>query len=329
MCASHNQFNASLKNIARAAALLFEGKLVAFPTETVYGLGANAINGKAVARIFKTKGRPNFNPLIIHVSTIDEAEKLVKFNSYAKTLAQEFWPGPLTLVLPRRTNCEVSEIASAGLDTLAIRVPSHKICRTLLQVANVPIAAPSANRSGSVSPTTAQHVSESLGSSVDFILDDGPCSVGVESTILDVSGDNIKLLRPGGITLENLSRIAGTILSFSDEKQTPIAPGMLSQHYATELPLRMNASKLKPGEALIAFGKVSTRDTGMVYNLSESEDLGEAAANLFRMMRLADQPPNKGIAVTPIPNHGLGRAINDRLKRASHKRPLAPDTTIG
>jgi len=328
MCVPHHHFKTSPKNIARAATLLFEGKLVAFPTETVYGLGANAINGKAVAGIFETKGRPNFNPLIIHVATLTDAENLVKFNTKAKTLAQEFWPGPLTLVLPRRTNSEVSEIASAGLDTLAIRIPSHKICRKLLQAVKVPIAAPSANRSGSVSPTTAQHVFESLGSSVDFILDDGPCSIGVESTILDVSGDTIKLLRPGGITLENLTRVAGAIQTFSDEEQKPIAPGMLSHHYSTVLPLRMNASEVQPGEALLAFGRVSTKNTGMVYNLSESEDLSEAAANLFCMMRLVDQPQNKGIAVTPIPNHGLGRAINDRLKRASHKHPLAPNTTI-
>ena len=303
--------------IQKAAACIKEGKLVAFPTETVYGLGADATNPDAVAAIYAAKERPSFNPLIIHVESVEAAEELVTFDERAITLAEANWPGALTLVLPRREDCPVSLLAGAGLDSLAVRIPAHPLARQFLGAAAVPIAAPSANKSGTVSPTTAEHVRESLGDAVDLILDDGACPIGLESTIIDLTSDTSALLRAGGVNVELLERQIGEIRIAGNDDETPKAPGMLSRHYATGIPLRMGATELKEGEALLAFGGRTLGPAAAVCNLSRGGDLREAAANLFDMMRQLDRPEYTGIAVMDIPDTGLGRAINDRLKRAS------------
>lgn len=307
---------ATERTIADAAALIRDGRLVAFPTETVYGLGCDATNDAAVAAVFEAKGRPSFNPLIVHVATITAARELVAFDDRAEKLADEFWPGPLTFVLPRLTDCPVSLLAGAGLDTLAIRVPAHPVARALIEAADRPIAAPSANRSGAVSPTCAEHVAESLGDTVDLIIDDGPCAVGVESTVLDLTGDKPAILRPGGITGEEISMITGALAEAGDAA-TPRSPGQLESHYATQTPLRLNAIDAASGEALLGFGR-DLPDADFVENLSPSGNLKEAAANLFAMMRRLDALNPAGIAVSPIPQEGLGAAINDRLRRAAH-----------
>mgnify|MGYP001320627780 CR=1 FL=1 len=303
--------------LEKAVEAIRAGKLVAFPTETVYGLGADATNADAVASIFAAKGRPAFNPLIIHVASMEKAVQLVEFNDHAKLLAETNWPGPLTIVLPRKDDCPVALLAGAGLETLAIRVPENSYARKFLSRVDVPIAAPSANKSGSVSPTTADHVRESLGDVVDLILDDGPCQIGLESTIIDLTDDVPVLLRSGGVTIEMLERQIGSIQAAVDDNSAPKAPGMLSRHYATSIPLRMNATELEEGEALLAFGGRTLGPAPAVCNLSRAGDLNEAAANLFDMMRKLDRPDLKGIAVMEIPKTGLGRAINDRLRRAS------------
>ena len=298
--------------LREAARLIRAGRLVAFPTETVYGLGADATSDWAVAAIFEAKGRPHFNPLIIHVTDRAAAERLVVFDDQAAILAQAFWPGALTLVLPRRPDCPVSLLAGAGLDTLAVRVPAHPVARTLLALARCPIAAPSANRSGSVSPTTARHVWDSLGTAVDLILDGGPSTVGIESTVIDLSGDRPALLRPGGIPAEDISAIIGP-LDTPDTAEAPRSPGMLERHYAPDRPLRMDVTDPQPGEAVLAFGPNAPAGS---LNLSPAGDPREAAANLFSYLRQLDRPGVRGIAVMPIPETGLGRAINDRLRRA-------------
>lgn len=300
--------------IAEAAALLRAGRLVAFPTETVYGLGGDATNDRAVAAIFEAKRRPRFNPLIAHVPDLAAAEALALFDERARRVAEQFWPGPLTLVLPRRADAQVSLLASAGLDTLALRVPAHPIAQALLRATGRPIDAPSANRSGAVSPTRAEHVAESLGDAVDLILDGGPCRVGIESTILDLSGERPVLLRPGGIAAEALIALLGPL-----DRATAgaiKAPGMLSSHYAPHLPVRLDARTAAPGEALLGFGPTAAA----TLNLSETGDVVEAAANLFAMLRALDRPEFTGIAVSPIPETGLGAAINDRLRRAAAPR---------
>jgi L-threonylcarbamoyladenylate synthase len=303
-------------SIAIAADLIRAGRLVAFPTETVYGLGGDATNGEAVASIFEAKGRPHFNPLIVHLPDMDAARQIGEFGEAAETLAQRFWPGPLTLVVRRRTDSRLSELVSAGLDTVALRVPAHAGAHALLVAAGRPIAAPSANRSGKVSPTTAQHVAEELGDAVAMILDGGPCEVGVESTVLDLSGDAPVLLRPGGVPLEELEQALGRKVEIAQAGAAIASPGMLESHYAPGLPLRLEAEGAKPGEALLGFGPTA----GATLNLSEAGDLREAAANLFAMLRALDRPEFNGIAVMPIPEEGLGRAINDRLKRAAAPR---------
>jgi L-threonylcarbamoyladenylate synthase len=303
--------------IARAAALLRAGQLVAFPTETVYGLGGDATNECAVADIFAAKGRPRFNPLIVHVPGLGEAETLAVFNSAARRLTARFWPGPLTLVLPRQVRSDLSLLASAGLETVAIRAPSHPVAQALLRETGRPIAAPSANRSGRVSPTAAAHVAEELGDKVALILDDGPTPLGIESTVLDLSGEIPALLRPGAVTHEQLPELLGPIAM--PGPGGPRSPGMLASHYAPRLPLRIDATEARPGEALLAFGS-NPPDFAEVLCLSPSRDLAEAAANLFAMLRRLDRPPFTGIAVMPIPEHGLGRAINDRLRRAAAPR---------
>ncbi len=301
------------ENIAKAATIITNGGLVAFPTETVYGLGGDATNDDAIAGIFEAKERPRFNPLIIHFADHESAAATVEFNETAEALAGAFWPGALTLVLKRQPDCPVSLLASAGLDTLAVRVPNHPLAHALLKAAKTPIAAPSANRSGHISPTTAAHVEESLGDDIDAIIDGGPCVIGLESTVIDLSTDTPTLLRHGGTAREDIEAVIGTLEISDGGEEMPRSPGMLKRHYAPMIPLRLNAEKPEPGEALLAFGpKVSARHA----NLSRSGDLKEAAANLFAMLHMLDQPGLKGIAVMTIPNTGLGVAINDRLKRA-------------
>jgi L-threonylcarbamoyladenylate synthase len=302
--------------IARAAALLRSGQLVAFPTETVYGLGGDATNERAVAAIFEAKGRPRFNPLIVHVSRPDQAEALAIFDDRARETAARFWPGPLTLVLRRRVGSGLSLLMSAGLDTVAIRVPSHPVAQALLRATARPIAAPSANRSGRVSPTEGSHVAAELGNRVALILDGGRTPVGIESTVLDLSGEAPAVLRPGGVTAEQLTELLGPILAA--DAVPPRSPGMLPSHYAPSLPLRLEAINARAGEVLLAFGPDAPSGFTEVLWLSRSGDLAEAAANLFAMLRQIDRPLFAGIAVMPIPERGLGRAINDRLRRAAH-----------
>src|SRR5438477_9035145 len=308
---------ASAEAITRAAQLLRDGELVAFPTETVYGLGGDATSEAAVARIFAAKGRPRFNPLIVHVPGLAEAEPVAQFDERAREAAHRFWPGPLTLVLPRRTDGGFSLLASAGLDTIALRAPAHPVAQQLLRAAGIPIAAPSANRSGRVSPTMAAHVAAELGTDVALILDGGTCPVGLESTILDLTGSVPMLLRPGGVTREELIAIFGEIASPSARDHVPRAPGSLPSHYAPSLPVRLDARAARRGEAFLAF--VADTPAGLSEALwrSRKGDLVEAAANLFAMLRRLDRPEFTAIAVMSIPEHGLGLAINDRLRRAA------------
>jgi L-threonylcarbamoyladenylate synthase len=314
--------SATPEAIARAAELLRVGRLVALPTETVYGLAADATDDRAVARIFAAKGRPRFNPLIIHVPDLAEAETIAVFDERARAAAREFWPGPLSLVVPRLKAGGVSLLACAGLDTVAVRVPAHPVAQALLRAIDRPLAAPSANRSGRASPTTAEHVASELGRRVALILDGGPCRVGIESTVLDFSGTlpAPALLRPGGVTLEEIARSLGWFAVAETDPAAPRSPGQLASHYAPHLPLRINAINAQPGEALLAFGPDAPAGFAEALSLSEKGDLAEAAANLFAMLRRLDQPQFTGIAVMPIPERGLGRAINDRLRRAAAPR---------
>lgn len=298
--------------IAQAAKILVAGGLVGFPTETVYGLGADATNGEAVADIFAAKGRPRFNPLIVHVAGRDEAERHGEFSANARQLADAFWPGALTLVLPRRADTKLSHLVSAGLDTVALRVPSHPVARQLLRLSGRPIAAPSANVSGRVSATTAAHVAQSLSGKIDFILDGGPAALGLESTVIGFDGDTPVLLRPGAIPREEIEALVGPLAA---PGQTIRSPGQLESHYAPRAALRLNAAAARPGEVLLGFGGVP----GASRNLSPHGDLREAAANLFAMLRELDGSAAM-IAVSPIPERGLGEAINDRLQRAAAPR---------
>jgi L-threonylcarbamoyladenylate synthase len=307
---------ATAENIAAAAQEIRDGRLVAFPTETVYGLGADATNDQAVAKVFAAKARPKFNPLIVHVADAATARGAVQFNAAADKLAAAFWPGALTLVLPRRDK-RISLLVSAGLDTVAVRVPDHPVAKALLAAARCPIAAPSANRSGRVSPTAAGHVVFSLpgpdAGGPTMVLDGGPCRVGVESTVVDLSGAKPVLLRPGGVTAEAIEKVVGPLgaPAAGDARKSP---GLQERHYAPGLPLRLDAAQTRPGEAMIGFGPAAPDDA---MNLSRAGDLEEAAANLFAMLRTVDGPPFTGIAVMPVPDIGLGRAINDRLQRAA------------
>jgi L-threonylcarbamoyladenylate synthase len=302
--------------LAEAAQLLKQGKLVAFPTETVYGLGADACNDQAVAAIFAAKGRPQFNPLIIHVPDIETAMELADLNDSAHRLATRFWPGPLTLVVPRRPDCKVSWLATAGLDTIAIRCPAHGVARALLSAFKGPIAAPSANPSGTVSPTTAHHVDEGLGSMVAMTLDAGPALLGLESTIIGLGGARPSMLRPGSLTRADIESVIGPLVAADDTETAPHAPGRLKRHYATSKRLRLNATSVGPAEALLAFGAPLSGGR-LNLNLSPTADLSEAAANLFSMLRTLDTTDAEAIAVMPIPVTGLGEAINDRLARAA------------
>jgi L-threonylcarbamoyladenylate synthase len=308
---------ATAEAISEAARLLREGALVAFPTETVYGLGGDATNETAVARIFATKGRPRFNPLIVHVPGLAEAEPLAEFDDRAREASRHFWPGPLTLVLRRRADAGLSLLTSAGLDTVALRVPAYPVAQQLLCAVGRPIAAPSANRSGRVSPTMAAHVAAELGDDVALILDDGASPVGLESTILDLTGAVPVTLRPGGITREELIAVFGEIGAPSANDDLQRAPGSLPSHYAPSRPVRLNARDARPGEALLAFGPEAPSGFAEVLWLSRNGDLVEAAANLFALLRRLDRSEFTAVAVMPIPEHGLGLAINDRLRRAA------------
>jgi L-threonylcarbamoyladenylate synthase len=317
--------------IAEAADCIAAGGLVAFPTETVYGIGADATNGPAVARLFAAKGRPSFNPLIAHVFDLAAAKRLAAFNTDAEKLAAAFWPGPLTLVLKKIATCPVvAVLATAGLDSIAVRVPSHPVARSLLDRLGRPVVAPSANRSGHVSPTTAQHVLSDLGGRIDMILDGGPTPVGVESTIIACL-EQPALLRPGGLPREEIERVLGHSIDVSTmsarEPGAPIAPGMLESHYAPRAKIRLAADHVEPGEALLAFGVRMPRgveDAAIVLNLSPGADLIEAASNLFSDLRTLDETRVATIAVMPIPHEGLGAAINDRLARAAAPRQSRP-----
>jgi L-threonylcarbamoyladenylate synthase len=305
-----------------ATTALSAGELVGMPTETVYGLAADAANGRAIARLFAAKGRPRFNPLIVHLGSIDEATEIAAFSASARLLAEVFWPGPLSLVLPKRQPSRIVELVTAGLDTVALRVPAHPVARDLISAFGRPIAAPSANRSGRVSPTTAAHVAAELGDAVACILDAGPCRVGLESTIVGFAGDEAALLRPGGIARQAIEEVLGRKLGSPGGGSKVTAPGMLGSHYAPKSGLRLNAKHMQPGEALISFGAALPKNAdaaAATINLSPSGDLAEAAANLFSALRaLDDKAPT--IAVTPIPDEGLGEAINDRLRRAAAPR---------
>jgi L-threonylcarbamoyladenylate synthase len=301
--------------LRRAAALLASGALVAFPTETVYGLGADARNDEAVAAIYAAKGRPSFNPLIVHVASVEAAQRYVQFDDAAHDLAQAFWPGPMTLVLPLRIDAGISNLVTAGLPTLAIRVPQNALALDLLTLFDGPVAAPSANPSGRISPTTARHVVDGLSGKIAAVVDGGACSVGLESTIIRTKPD-LQLLRPGGLPVEHIEAALGqTVRGAAIISETPDAPGQLLSHYAPNAPVRLNATQAKPEEVLLGFGS-----SGGTLNLSVTGDLHEAAANLFSMLRLLDEKGASRIAVAPIPDHGLGRAINDRLARAAAPR---------
>ena len=307
--------------LASAVAALARGEVVGIPTETVYGLAADATLPLGVARIFEVKGRPRLNPLIVHFPSPGAAELVADFDPLARKLAAAFWPGPLTLVLPKRKDSGIAELATAGLDTVAIRVPGHPVSQALLQAYGRPLAAPSANRSGSVSPTTAAHVAEDLGASVGVILDGGPAWVGLESTIVSTIGGRLTRLRPGGLAGEEIERVAGLALEAS-EGGAVRAPGMLASHYAPAAALRLDADEVRPGEALLAFGTEMPSGADLavsVRNLSRSGDLREAAATLFGALRELDGKAGT-IAVMPIPDTGLGVAINDRLRRAAAPR---------
>ena len=305
--------------LTAAADLLRSGSLVAFPTETVYGLGADATQDRAVARIYEAKGRPSFNPLICHVPDPESLVPLVHCDERARLAMAAFWPGPLTLVLPRREGCSLSPLVSAGLPSVAVRVPDHPLALALLRECGRPVAAPSANRSGSISPTLAAHVVASLGDRVDMVLDGGACGVGVESTVVDLTGRQAALLRPGGIPRERLESVLGPLVWDVDNDVAPHSPGQLLSHYAPSCPVRLDAVSAGPGEALLGFGAAGMT-VGATLNLSPSGDLVEAAANLFAMLFELDAAGWVGIAVMPIPDHGLGLAINDRLRRAAAPR---------
>ena len=307
---------ADAQAIEAAARCLAAGGLVAFPTETVYGLGADAGNGEAVARLYAAKGRPRFNPLIAHVASVAAARGLGRLDAAAERLAAAFWPGPLTLVLPKRPDCAVADLALAGLDSVAVRVPAHPVAQALLKAFNGPVVAPSANRSGHVSPTSAAHVLTDLRGRIDMVIDAGPCAVGVESTIVACLGQPT-LLRPGGLPREQIERVLGQPLAVAPlADDAPLAPGMLSSHYAPKARLRLAAQVPRPDEALLAFGPPPPF-AGITLNLSPRGDLIEAAANLFSHLRALDAAGVKCIAVMKVPQEGLGEAINDRLKRAA------------
>lgn len=313
-------------SIAEATTLLQNGECVAIPTETVYGLAANALNGQAVSKIFAIKNRPNFNPLITHFSTLDMVKDYVDLNNEAAKLTTSFWPGPMTLIVKRRVNCKLCDAVTAGLDTVAIRIPNHKTAQDIITACAFPLAAPSANTSGEISPTSAADVAESLGDKVKLIIADGSSAVGLESTVIDTTGDKITILRPGAITADQIKDVIGYDIAHDDGQNTdtPKSPGQLLKHYAPNLPVRLKAYDLNEGDALLAFGSTKFMPTSKIndrhiLNLSETGDLYEAASHLFAYLRKLDKSGASAIAVMDIPNTGIGLAINDRLKRAAQK----------
>jgi L-threonylcarbamoyladenylate synthase len=337
---------ASVGAVKDARSVLAAGGLVAFPTETVYGLGADATNDKAVARLYAVKERPSINPLIAHVADLAAAEKLGVFNDAALKLAKAFWPGPLTLVLPKAPGCPVGLLATAGLDTIAVRVPGHPVAHQILTAFGKPVVAPSANRSGEVSTTTAPHVLHDLRDRIELLINDGPAPLGIESTIVACI-DKPTLLRPGAIDRAAIEKVLGAPLavpaqhghaheghgkSHSSHGPAPLAPGMLASHYAPRTPLRLNATKVSPDEALLAFGATapaSGSEAVATLNLSPRGDLVEAAAHLFAHLRSLDTEGATAIAVAPIPEHGIGEAINDRLRHAAAPRETAAEAKAG
>ena len=314
-------------SIASAAKHLKAGRLVAFPTETVYGLGADATNASAVARIFAVKQRPEFNPIISHVESQDAAFKFGKETPIAVALAKAFWPGPITLILHRTNTCPVAMLTTAGLDKIGLRVPAHTAAQLLLQAFGKPVAAPSANPSGQISPSTANHVIQGLGKTVEFVLAGGPCENGLESTTSDCTGPKAYLLRPGGITREAITTVLEeasldpsiTIAKSLNDQENPIAPGQLKSHYAPRARMRLAAKTKQVGEEMIGFGAIPGVGK-LKLNLSPSSDLIEAAANLFSMLHAADATGVSKITIAPIPDVGIGEAINDRLRRAAAPR---------
>ena len=321
----------SPENMTRAADLLRTGELVAFPTETVYGLGADATNGVAIAKIYEAKGRPSFNPLISHGSSLEMLLPEAEFDDRALSLADKFWPGPLTMILPRKSSGKISDLACAGLSTVALRIPSHQVALDLIAAAGVPIAAPSANASGGLSPTAPHHVLSSLGGKLLVILAGGATQYGLESTVVDLSGADVVVVRAGAITAEDIADCLDCPVTYELEAtDKPRSPGQLLRHYAPNKPIRLRAVDIEQGEALLAFGQtklMGIRGGGTVkilsddlkLNLSESGDLLEAAANLFSYLRILDNSEGTQIAVMDVPNIGIGIAINDRLKRAAAK----------
>ncbi|MDB5685786.1 MAG: threonylcarbamoyl-AMP synthase [Rhizorhabdus sp.] len=305
---------ADAEAIADAAALICSGRPVAVPTETVYGLAADATSGEAVAAIYAAKGRPSFNPLIVHIADMADAEQIADFGPLARMLAERFWPGPLTMVLPMATGSPIASLVTAGLSTVAIRMPAHPVIRALIMAAGKPLAAPSANASGTISPTRAAHVAQSLAGRIPLVLDGGPTEIGLESTIVAVEEGHLRLLREGPVTAEDLTTATGLPLLRSKDAKIE-APGQLSSHYAPAKPLRLNAVSGEPGEYLIGFGGVAGDVT-----LSAGADLREAAARLFDLLHLADAAPEPRIAIAIVPEEDLGAAINDRLKRAAAPR---------
>lgn len=311
----------STETIERAAVVIRDGQLVGMPTETVYGLAGDAMNGRAVAAIYEAKGRPRFNPLIVHVGDLAQAAELVEMTPLAVRLADAYWPGPLTLVARAREGHGIADLVMAGLDTLAVRVPAHPVALALLQACGRPLAAPSANVSGRISPTTAAHVANEFGAGVAMILDGGPCGYGLESTILSVSGNELLLLRPGAIAVADIEALLDTrVMRAATDPSAPSAPGQLLSHYAPRAAVRLNAVDVKPGEGLLAFGREVPVTTGPIVNLSVSGDLVEAAQGLFAALRTLDASNVMTIAVMPVPSYGLGEAINDRLMRAAAAR---------
>lgn len=300
--------------IAEATALIARGLPIAVPTETVYGLAADATCGEAVARIYAAKGRPDFNPLIVHVADLAAAERIGRFDAAARRIAEALWPGPLTMVLPRQPDSPIAGLVTAGLDTIAVRAPAHPAMQALLQATGKPLAAPSANASGTISPTRAEHVLKSLGGRIAMIIDGGPTAIGLESTIVAVDAGRVRLLRPGPVSIARLTELAGRDVAAAAGGAIE-APGQLASHYAPSRPLRLNAIERREGEWLIGFG-----DVGGDASLSESGDLAQAAARLFDLLHEADAAPARSIAVAPIPDTGLGQAINDRLRRAAAPR---------
>jgi L-threonylcarbamoyladenylate synthase len=310
---------ATPETISKAAQALAQGEIVAFPTETVYGLGANALDARAVAKVFAAKERPRFNPLIVHVPGIAAAERYAIMTNTARRLAEAFWPGPLSLVLKKRRGSGIADLVSAGLDTIALRAPAHPVAQALLAESALPIAAPSANRSGRVSPTTAAHVKAELGELPAMILDGGPCQLGIESTVLSAIGPEPGLLRPGALPREAIELVLGAPLATAQANHRGASPGQLETHYAPSTKLRLGATAVHPDEALLAFGPDIPQGARVSVNLSVSGNLEEAATRLFAALRELDQASATAIAVMPIPAYGLGEAINDRLQRAANR----------